>query len=76
MKTKIQSLIAATFIPLLCCATTGHADNSILPGEIWPAATGNTINAHGGGILFHNGTYYWYGEFKEGRTWSPRANRS
>mgnify|MGYP001582316652 CR=1 FL=1 len=27
-------------------------------------------------MLFHDGIYYWYGEFKEGRTWSPRANRS
>ena len=25
---------------------------------------GNPINAHGGGILYHEGTYYWYGEFK------------
>jgi hypothetical protein len=34
------------------------------PGEIWPDNHGVHINAHGGGVLFHNGTYYWYGEHK------------
>ena len=27
------------------------------------------INAHGGGILYHNGTYYWYGEYKNDSTY-------
>ena len=34
------------------------------PGEIWPDDKGVHINAHGGGILFHEGTYYWFGEHK------------
>ncbi|TAK98595.1 MAG: beta-galactosidase [Verrucomicrobia bacterium] len=46
------------------------------PGEIWNDVAGKAINAHGGGMLFHEGVYYWYGEFKEGRTWAPAANRS
>ena len=25
---------------------------------------GKHINAHGGGILFQGGTYYWYGEYR------------
>jgi hypothetical protein len=29
---------------------------------------GKPINAHGGGFLYHNGTYYWYGEIKKGKT--------
>lgn len=46
------------------------AQNSkIFPGEIWNDTQGNPINAHGGGILFHNETYYWYGEIKKGKTW-------
>lgn len=32
------------------------------PGEIWPDDQGVHINAHGGGILFHEGTYYWFGQ--------------
>ena len=34
------------------------------PGEIWPDTNGTPINAHGGGILYHLGTYYWFGEHK------------
>lgn len=34
------------------------------PGELWKDHTGTHINAHGGGILFHQGVYYWYGEHK------------
>lgn len=33
-------------------------------GERWFDTNGNLINAHGGGILFYRGTYYWFGEFK------------
>jgi beta-galactosidase len=38
------------------------------PGKIWKDIDGNAINAHGGGILFHNNKYYWYGEMKTGET--------
>ena len=45
--------------------------NAIYPGEIWPDDRGIHINAHGGGILFHNNKYYWFGENK-----SERANNA
>ncbi len=32
--------------------------------NIWLDRNGNPINAHGGGILEHNGVFYWYGEHK------------
>lgn len=35
-----------------------------LPGQLWPDTDGVHINAHGGGILFHEGIYYWFGEHK------------
>ena len=38
------------------------------PGEIWRDLDGKPIQAHGGGVLFHEGTYYWYGENKDGPT--------
>lgn len=47
-----------------------------MPGEVWNDTSGKPINAHGGGILFHKGTYYWYGELKEGRTYLPASNAS
>lgn len=34
------------------------------PGEIWNDNKGIHINAHGGGILFYDGIFYWYGEHK------------
>jgi beta-glucanase (GH16 family) len=34
------------------------------PGEKWVDTEGKPINAHGGGILFHEGRYYWFGEHK------------
>ena len=37
---------------------------SFTPGELWPDDQGVHINAHGGGILLHDGTYYWFGEHK------------
>lgn len=36
----------------------------IIPGEVWKDTDGNLINAHGGGVLFNNGKYYWYGEHR------------
>lgn len=46
------------------------------PGEIWLDTDGHAINAHGGGVLFHEGVYYWYGELKEGRTYLPKVNQA
>ncbi|RYD18188.1 MAG: beta-glucanase, partial [Verrucomicrobiaceae bacterium] len=34
------------------------------PGELWTDTNGTPINAHGGGILLHEGTYWWFGEHK------------
>ena len=46
---------------------------SFKPGEIWKDQSGDVINAHGGGVLYQNGTYYWYGE-KRGGTTSQGVN--
>lgn len=37
-------------------------------GEMWLDTDGNRLNAHGAGMLYHNGTYYLYGEYKVGKT--------
>lgn len=39
----------------------------ITPGKEWPDRKGEHINAHGGGLLFHEGKYYWYGENRPAR---------
>jgi beta-xylosidase len=39
-------------------------NHSFRPGEVWYDSDSVPINAHGGGILYHEGTYYWFGEHK------------
>lgn len=34
------------------------------PGQLWFDTDGAPINAHGGGVLFEDGVYYWFGEHK------------
>ncbi|MEF9940785.1 MAG: glycoside hydrolase family 43 protein [Lachnospiraceae bacterium] len=37
-------------------------------GTLWYDTDNNSIQAHGGMIMFHEGIYYWYGENKDGAT--------
>ena len=48
----------------IAAAETPIKHTSFRPGEIWTDNNGAHINAHGGGILYDKGTYYWYGEHK------------
>ena len=41
---------------------------AIRSGELWYDDGGRHINAHGGGIMKYNDTYYWFGEHKDDRT--------
>ncbi len=41
---------------------------SFTPGAEWDDTAGNPIQAHGGGVMYQNGVYYWYGENKAGTT--------
>jgi len=36
------------------------------PGQTWLDTDGNPIQAHGGGVNFFDGRYYWFGENKTG----------
>ncbi|MBQ7461976.1 MAG: family 43 glycosylhydrolase [Bacteroidaceae bacterium] len=51
-------------LPLMLAAQ----DGTIQPGKLWPDDEGRHINAHGGGILKHGDTYYWFGEHKAEHT--------
>jgi beta-xylosidase len=65
---KIFLLFVVNLV-LLANLSAQQMNQSILPGQIWRDETNVAINAHGGGILFFNDTYYWFGEVKKGRTW-------
>lgn len=65
MKKKIILLLIQVAF-LIGCQATGH--KGVPQGAPWRDTDGNIINAHGGGVLYHEGTYYWYGEYKKGET--------
>lgn len=48
-------------------AVTGGAreQEMVRPGTVWKDLDGEVINAHGGGILLHANTVYWFGEIKD-----------
>lgn len=58
---KVLFLIALC----LCSLSAAWASKDVIrSGELWPDTKGQHINAHGGGILYYKGAYYWYGEHK------------
>jgi hypothetical protein len=64
-----KSTIYLLLVILLTGCSTAKDKQVISPGEIWRDTDGVPINAHGAGILFDKGVYYWYGEYKKGPTW-------
>ncbi len=61
----MRKLFSCLIILLILFSCKQKLENHFFtPGELWPDNKGVHINAHGGGILFHNGVYYWYGEHK------------
>lgn len=47
--------VLALLVVLLVCQA------SIKPGVPWYDTNGNLLDAHGAGLLQHDGKYYWYG---------------
>ena len=65
----MKKLVIAAMM-LAATGVTAHiaVTPPIVNGEVFPDTEGNHINAHGGAIMEHDGTYYWYGEHRgEGR---------
>ena len=77
-RSQAALLFTIITVPLFLRAQTSGGSNApvFLPGEVWRDTDGKAINAHGGGVLCHAGVYYWYGEFKEGRTYLAKVNKS
>ena len=59
---------------LTVLSAVSQNNTSIKPGELWPDTEGKHINVHGGGILFYEGTYYWFGESRLPRGERDRTN--
>ena len=65
MKVISKKAFITVALMLVCfsinCQDLNH---SFKPGQIWPDNEGKHINAHGGGIINYNDTYYWFGEYR------------
>jgi len=49
---------------LLSCEKDNSMSTSFNPGKLWLDTDGEHINAHGGGFLFYDNKYFWFGEHK------------
>ena len=63
LKLRITILFLAVIVFSSCNSQKGN-NNCLVPGELWNDTEGVHINAHGGGIIFNEGIYYWFGEHK------------
>ena len=57
----------------LAALTAQAQPTSPVNGQLWPDTDGQHINAHGGNIIRHEGTWYWYGEHRPVRGFSMDA---
>ncbi len=62
--TRACTFIAFFLLTAILPCLSQQRLSSFRPGELWPDNQGVHINAHGGGILYEKGTYYWFGEHK------------
>jgi beta-xylosidase len=62
MKRNISTLLFILFLQNF--DTQAQNYTSFKPGELWNDNNKVHINAHGGGMLYSNGKYYWFGEHK------------
>ena len=63
---KLTIIAGALLLSVTGLANAARTD--FQPGVSWSDTKGTHINAHGGGIAYHNGTYYWFGEDRTGST--------
>lgn len=59
---KQRTLFGLLTACMLTAFGSAMAQQTFAPGEVWKDVDSIPINAHGGGILFDKGKYYWFGE--------------
>jgi beta-xylosidase len=71
MNVKTNMIILLFFCVVSCSQKDNQ--NTFQPGELLLDNNKEQINAHGGGFLFHNDRYYWFGEHKGAGKTGSRA---
>lgn len=65
MMSKLRNSLCELCTALIfLCGCSNEPLQPIRSGEMWPDNNGEHINAHGGGVMYYDGTYYWFGENK------------
>lgn len=68
--TAFLSVVGMLIVFTVCCNKRSSVRDVVFTNNVvWRDTDGNQINAHGGGIMFHEDTYYWYGEIKGDSTY-------
>ncbi len=58
---SFRSPFALLIVVILFGSLSAAQQPSFAPGRVWLDDAGKPIQSHMGGVLFENGTYYWYG---------------
>lgn len=71
----MKKLLLSFLIGLFGCIAANAQDKNeaFVPKEVWKDVEGNMINAHGGGLMKYKNKWYWYGEYKTGKTFLPQG---
>jgi beta-xylosidase len=58
----MRQTASVLLLSLLTGTPAAAPQKAFRPGELWPDNNGVQINAHGGGMLVHGETFYWFGQ--------------
>lgn len=58
--------IISTILTMSALSCVLSASAQIKPGQAWNDTKGQFINAHGSCVIYDKGTYYWFGECRDG----------
>ena len=80
----VRKTMFAAALAVIMCGSLGAQEpakqpdraNEFIPGQVWLDTNGKPIQAHGGGILVRDKTYYWYGEDRTNRQTSVSCYNS
>ncbi len=69
LRLALGFIFLLNFKNVMCQPKNEALKPPVVSGEILKDTEGNSVNAHGAGILYHDDVYYMFGEIKKGKTW-------
>ena len=70
--------VSIVIVLMLAGVTSGveKTDECFQPGQLWNDTQGNLIHAHGGGVIYHEGMYYWFGQYLNDKKYHAKSGDS